>query len=312
MNPLNFWLVDRVKSMQNDGLAKLINDEVIQAVPDSVHVLVNQIKKQGNVVCVLFYGSGLWKKADDDTVYDFYVLIDSYRDWGSSWSMTLAGSILAPNVYYTECVDGTGKIVRCKYAVMRVDQFVKASQGKTITPQIWARFAQPSCIVYVLNDMVRNKVVKALSNCVMTFHRYALPLTRQDAKSRDIWLQGLAGTYGAELRSERPDRTAVLFESSADSLTKRTKAVLPFLTEIKRDSQWAVLVNVVKRPIQKTVTLFRLMKAVFTFEGGVDYILWKIERQSGVAMKATDFQRKYPLIGAWPLVWKLWRKGAFR
>jgi hypothetical protein len=54
------------------------------------------------------------------------------------------------------------------------------------------------------------------------------------------------------------------------------------------------------------------MKATLTFENGVDYALWKIERQSGVHMKASPLQRRHPLIAAWPLVWKLWRKGAFR
>jgi len=66
------------------------------------------------------------------------------------------------------------------------------------------------------------------------------------------------------------------------------------------------------RPLRKAVVFVRWIKAALTFENGVDYALWKIKRHSGVSVEATEFQRKYPLIAAWPLVWKLYRKGAFR
>ena len=42
-----------------------------------------------------------------------------------------------------------------------------------------------------------------------------------------------------------------------------------------------------RRLVGKVLSILRLAKGVFTFDGGVDYILWKIERHSGVKATAT-------------------------
>jgi hypothetical protein len=42
------------------------------------------------------------------------------------------------------------------------------------------------------------------------------------------------------------------------------------------------------------------------------YILWKIERHSGVKATATPWQRRHPLLAAPGLAWRLYRRGAFR
>jgi hypothetical protein len=71
--------------------------------------------------------------------------------------------------------------------------------------------------------------------------------------------------------------------------------------------EWALVIAA-----GKVLSLARLMKGAFTFQDPVDYILWKIERHSGIKAQATARQRRYPLIFAWPLVWRLYRQGAFR
>jgi hypothetical protein len=58
--------------------------------------------------------------------------------------------------------------------------------------------------------------------------------------------------------------------------------------------------------------LLRLAKGAFTFVGGVDYLLWKIERHSGVKTTVTAWQRRHPLLAAPGLAWRLYRRGAFR
>jgi hypothetical protein len=56
----------------------------------------------------------------------------------------------------------------------------------------------------------------------------------------------------------------------------------------------------------------RLVKSAFTFEGGVDYLLWKIERHSGVRVEVSDRVRRHPLIFGWGTLIELRRRGAFR
>ena len=195
---------------------------------------------------------------------------------------------------------------------MRVDQFERAARGHALTPQIWARFAQPCRIVCSRDDNMRQKINALLVECTLSFHRKALSLTPENAAPHDIWLRGLRETYSAELRSEKLERTAEIFAANEVAFTQRSELVMGLLSDIKRGSKIVPVLSRLKRPLQKLVVFLRLMKATLTFEGGVDYALWKIERQSGVRVEASQFQRRYPLLTAWPLVWKLWRKGAFR
>ena len=62
----------------------------------------------------------------------------------------------------------------------------------------------------------------------------------------------------------------------------------------------------------KLLSVARLLKALVTFEGGLDYIAWKLERHSGVPVDIPDRVRRYPLIFIWGLFWKLYRRGVFR
>ena len=61
-----------------------------------------------------------------------------------------------------------------------------------------------------------------------------------------------------------------------------------------------------------TRSVLRLFKAAFTFNEPLEYLLWKIERHSGLYIEPSDRQLRHPLIFAWPLLWKLKRQGAFR
>jgi len=58
--------------------------------------------------------------------------------------------------------------------------------------------------------------------------------------------------------------------------------------------------------------VLRLGKAAFTFNDPLDYVLWKVERHSGIHVEPTALQRRHPLLFAWPLLWRLYRRGGFR
>jgi hypothetical protein len=58
--------------------------------------------------------------------------------------------------------------------------------------------------------------------------------------------------------------------------------------------------------------MLRLLKGMLTFEGGVDYILWKIRRHSGVAVDAPPRLRRHPILAAGVLAWRIYRRGGFR
>jgi len=285
------------------NLHELISAELDEPVAPEIDALGRRLRrKRQGVQAILFYGAGLWKCAQADTVLDFYILIDGYRTFDPRLSHAVFGSLLPPNVYYLEHDN-----LRCKYAVIRRDQFERAAAGRTLTSQVWARFAQPCRLLYARDQAARRAVVAALSESVITFHAQALPLVGGEPQARRLWTAGLQQTYANEWRSEGVDRPERIFSASADALSARSNLVLPHCRPATR-----VMTRGARRVLAKAVYFTQLVKAVFTFDGGVDYALWKVERQSGVRLQASDFQRRHPLLGAWPLVWKAWRAGGLR
>ncbi|MEM7294170.1 MAG: hypothetical protein AAF420_12355, partial [Pseudomonadota bacterium] len=67
------------------------------------------------------------------------------------------------------------------------------------------------------------------------------------------------------------------------------------------------------RKIQgKLLSITRLVKALFTFEGGLDYIAWKLQRHSGEQIVIPEKVRRAPLIHMWGFFWGLYRRGVFK
>ena len=62
----------------------------------------------------------------------------------------------------------------------------------------------------------------------------------------------------------------------------------------------------------KLLSVLRLLKGTLTFRGGLDYILWKIERHSGVKIEVPPRLRRWPLLATCVIFWRLYRQGAYR
>jgi hypothetical protein len=62
----------------------------------------------------------------------------------------------------------------------------------------------------------------------------------------------------------------------------------------------------------KILSVVRLLKGAFTFSGGLDYILWKIERHTGRRPRMSDWERRHPVLAAPILLLRFYRAGAFR
>ena len=62
----------------------------------------------------------------------------------------------------------------------------------------------------------------------------------------------------------------------------------------------------------KTFHVARWLKALATFEGGLDYAIWKLERHSGVKVTLSERQRRWPWLYLWGELFRLYRSGALR
>lgn len=311
-------------------LITLICQMASRPFPGSVHVLTQEIlSSYGHAVqAILFYGSCFRKGDDVDGMVDLYVIVDNYRHVHRKSSHAFLNKLLPPNVYYLE-VPYQGRMSRAKYGVYSSKDFHRGTSMHWFHSYLWGRLAQPVSLVYARNTHIAKEVHTALARAAVTFITRVLPIMPPRFTCRELWCKGLTLSYSTELRPERRDRAADLFDANMHYYEELTQAAMglvsfsvgtmngsagPFykagVSNLKRRScRFAWLV---RRFQGKGLSILRLLKGLLTFQGGLGYVLWKIERHSGVTVQMDPRLRRIPLLGVGVLFWRLYKCGAFR
>lgn len=259
---------------------------------------------------VLFYGSCLRTAELDGQMLDFYLIVSDYRAaYGKSWLAT-ANRLLPPNVFPFE-----HRGLAAKYAVLSEADFRRECGREASTVSVWARFAQPSRLVWSADEAARVKVVEAVSRAAPTLLEAAVPLFRPGPSasldSIDLWRFAFSLTYGAELRAERANRPGSVVDADPERYGRFTAPALAAIDRSLRPDaarrRWAQL-----RRKGKLLTAARLSKAAFTFAGGIDYLAWKINRHAGTRIAIKPWQRRHPFLAALTLLPRLLGSGAVR
>ena len=312
-----------------ESLIQWIQRHGAQPAPAALQALQERLlARYGDAVqAILFYGSCLRSGDAMDGLVDLYVVVESYRSaYRRPW-LRLGNALLPPNVFYLEA-PFAGQVVRAKYAVLSLRDLQRGVR-RWFQSYLWGRFAQPTGLLYARDEAVAQQIVQALAQAVMTFIDRTLPLASPGFDAADLWRTGLGHSYRTELRAEKPERTRQLLAASQDYYEQVTQAALPamayaisvadtnstqpYCARISAGERRRCRLAWKVRQVQgKLLSLLRLMKAAFTFRGGVDYIVWKLERHSGVKIELTPRQRRYPLLFGWSAVWRLYRQGVFR
>jgi len=283
-------------------LRDLVAEELSQPVDPRVRDMAAAIAaKYGKAArAVLFYGSCLRQKQLDGLMLDFYLIVSSYREaYGPSW-LAAANKLVPPNVFPFQ--DGR---LAAKYAVLSEADFHRLNGPETRNVSVWARFAQPSRLVWAADKAARERTVESVARAVPTLLGAALPTARKSSDPLDLWRHAFALTYSAELRAERKNRGGSVVDSDPERYRRFTA---PGLAEaVANESSWA------RRRLEgKLLSVVRLAKASTTFAGGADYIAWKINRHAGTNIVLKPWQRRFPLLGAISLLPRLLRSGAVR
>ena len=282
--------------------------ETVKAIAD-----VLRARYERAAVAVLFYGSCLRSPEAElaDNLLDFYVLVDDYHAAYDKRWLAIANRILPPNAFYCETV-WQGTHIRAKYVVISLADFARFCRPETRNVSVWARYAQPARIVWSRDVSTGDRVVQACMDAVTTMLRRAWPLEPETRDPQTIWVRALRETYAAELRPESGDRAVKIFEADRARYELLTPIVLDSLGKPEMSPDQAQTEWKKRRRLGKTLNLLRIIKGIFTFDGGLDYALWKIQRHSGMTVPVTDWQRRHPLLAAPGLAWRLYRMGAFR
>src|SRR3954465_7849072 len=97
----------------------------------------------GAARAVLFYGSCLRERKLEGLMLDFYLIVSDYRAAYAKRWLAVANRLIPPNVFYFEH-DG----LAAKYAVLSEADFHRLNGPETTSVSVWARFAQPSRLVW--------------------------------------------------------------------------------------------------------------------------------------------------------------------
>ena len=296
-------------------LTALIAQELAQPVPAAVRTVAEAVRARHAAAAlgVLFYGSCLRKPESllADSLLDFYLLVDDYRPAYRGVLTAFANKALPPNVFYLEAQhDGT--TLRCKYAVISLRQFQDGMLRTTDNVSLWARFSQQSRLVWARDAATIDPVAAACAEAVLTMLGNALPLVGSSASAETVWQRAFEETYRAEVRSEGLSRAVELVNADIERYRRTFALARDAIGGSAASAEACAAAWRRRRRTSKLLNFARLVKATFTFDGALDYVLWKVKRHSGVALPVTDWQRRHPLLSAPVLAWRLYRLGAFR
>lgn len=281
-----------------------------------------------SIAAVLFYGSCLRSGDLFDGIVDLYLVVDDYRTFYDNKMQAIANRLLAPNVFYLE-IPVAEHTLCTKYAVISTADFRRGVSWRWFHSYVWARFAQPTAIAWCRDDTSRQMVVAAQATAVRTFLNRVLPRLPAAGSVQDIWQRGLRMTFAAELRSEKAERPTELVVAAVDYYSAATRLAATSLSykllikgkgadalyecEAPRISRISARFAWPARQVQgKLLSILRLVKALFTFDNGLDYIAWKLQRHSGQEVEIPDRVRRRPLVFIWGFCWQLYRRGLIR
>ena len=286
------------------SLHDLVAAELAEPVDPRVSAMAAAIAAlyPGAARAVLFYGSCLRERNLDGLMLDFYLIVSDYRSaYGRGW-FALANALVPPNVFPFE-----HEGLAAKYAVLSEADFLRLNGPGARDVSVWARFAQPSRLVWTLDDAARERAVGAVARAAATLLGYALPMTRDRGDPLAVWRRGFALTYASELRAERRGRSESIVDTDPERYRRFGAAAMGVAEAAGAARAWRAF-----RRRGKLLSLIRLAKATTTYAGGVDYIAWKINRHAGTRIEVRPWQRRWPIVGALTLLPRLWRRGAIR
>ncbi|MEM8563481.1 MAG: hypothetical protein AAGF57_14675 [Pseudomonadota bacterium] len=299
------------------------DDINLRALLDDLH------QRHHNAICAtLVYGSCLRTGDIYDGLLDLYLICNRYREAYHRRTLATANWLLPPNVFYAE-MSRNEKTLRAKVTVISLRDFRRGCSHAWFQSYIWGRFSQPTHILHASSQQVREQIERCLVEAACTLLRNALPLMQDSGTVSLLWQEALALSYSTELRTERAGRAAELAtvsESFYHTITRAQAASLgPGFTVYDSDGELRYRNTISKtqrfsaklawflRKVQgKLLSITRLVKALFTFEGGLDYIAWKLQRHSGEQIVIPEKVRRAPLIHMWGFFWGLYRRGVFK
>ena len=287
-------------------LQRLVREELLQPVDPRVAAVAAAIAARHGQAsrAVLFYGSCLRERQLDGLMLDFYLIVSDYRSAYPAGWLAGANRLVPPNVF--PFAHGG---LTAKYAVLSEADFHRLNGPETRNVSVWARFAQPSRLVWSSDRAAEDRAVAAVARAAPTLLSAALTELPNDQPPLDLWRGAFALTYSAELRAEKKGKGGSVVDVDPQRYLRFTA---PALSAARAEGRRQAAGWRRRRIEGKLLSVLRLAKASATFAGGAEYIAWKINRHAGTDIRLAGWQKRWPLLAAITLAPRLIRSKAVR
>lgn len=291
----------------NEMLESRVAAGLAEEVAEPVRLFAERLACEAGALAALFYGSNLRTRSLEG-VLDFYLLLPGKTQSG-----------IWPRVSYHEWTY-EGRTLRAKVATMTMATFRAAASGQLLDTTIWARFVQPSALVWFRDADAARQAATAVAGAAVTAAGLAAALGPAQGRAEEFWRALFQATYRAELRVEKAGREDSIISvnrghfdgllplalAAGDISFSETQGVIsPHIdpAERQRILRWWRT----RRRLGKPYNLVRLIRASTTFEGAARYAAWKVERHTGVPIKLTPWRERHPVLAAPGVLWRVWR-----
>ena len=178
-----------------EPLRALVATELAKPVLPAVTEMAAAIAaRHSGARAVLYYGSTLRDARLEGLMLDFYLIVADYRQaFDAAWLAT-ANRLLPPNVFPFEY---NGLIA--KYAILSEADFARLSCAGTRNVSVWARFAQPSRLVWSADSTARDTAIDAVAQAAPALLDAARACLPDSLDPLDLWRQSFALTYACLL-----------------------------------------------------------------------------------------------------------------
>lgn len=306
-------------------LVRLMADDLAIAPPAGLEPLLDAIEMRCGQALrgIVLYGSCRRNADLGNGLVDLMAVVDSYRAVHGTGPTALFNAMLPPNVYYLEAGPASARL-RCKYIIVSEASLARRTAGG-LDAYFWARFTQPCRLVRSSGAETARRIAACRAAAARTFAREGLPLGNETLTARDFWIRAIRATYGCELRPEPPGAAEALIDRDSEFWGAVSARTLPALSGVDGLDDGRVRIGLgrferargrarwmLRKAWGRTCNVLRLLKAAGTFSNGIDYLVWKIERHSGVRIEPTERMRRHPRLAGLALLFRLWRTGALR
>jgi hypothetical protein len=275
-------------------------------------------------VAIIHYGShAQHSDAKRESAYDFFVIVDLYRDAyeslartvGTSYSPRTAATlnrVLPPNVIAVNDASHVPPLA-AKCAVLSLDDLRRACSPRARDHFVRGRLFQYVQLAWTRDSSARAAVTDAIIDARVGSFAWGAASLPAAFDAEQYFRALLERSFSGEIRPERGGRIDALLGAQREVVLRVYDALLQQLArerilasdgKVYRLAKPAGVLRSMHVGLyfreSKVRATARWAKYVVLYDDWLEYVVRKIARRSGVAIELTARERRWPLIFLWP------------